>query len=111
LDQNASDAPDWEILNLLREVRRRIRAGNAARMVEQLAEEPRWVTALPEAEAKVARTMLAATRELAAKAQRPVEPTMDPLSGPVAVNASRVGAVEVAVAGAKKAPRRTRTRR
>lgn len=63
-----NDSPDWEILKLLREVRRRVRAGNPQRFLEHLEAEPKWVAALPAPEAKVARTMLAATRELAQRA-------------------------------------------
>lgn len=70
-----SDSPDWEILKLLREVRRRVRAGNPQRFLDHLEAEPKWVAALPEAEAKVARSMLAATREFARRAvdSNPVE--------------------------------------
>ena len=60
--------PDWEILNLLREVRRRARS---ASYLSARREEPRWVSALPAAEAKIARTVLEATREMA---QRAVDP-------------------------------------
>jgi len=76
VEPHAIDTPDWEILRLLREVRSRIRAGDPRRFLERLEPEPRWVAALPEAEAKVARTVLDATRELArhalqARAQAP----------------------------------------
>jgi hypothetical protein len=62
--------PEWEILNLLREVRRRARASSGAYLA-RLQVEPRWVSALPEAEARIARTMLEATREMALRAVDP----------------------------------------
>lgn len=68
LGDERNDSPDWEILKLLREVRRRVRAGNPQRFLDHLEAEPKWVAALPEAEAKVARSMLAATREFARRA-------------------------------------------
>lgn len=68
MDELGADAPDWEILKLLREVRRRVRAGDPQRFLSRLEQEPRWVAALPPEEAKVARTMLDATRELARRA-------------------------------------------
>lgn len=61
--------PDWEILNLLREVRRRVRSSGAQGYLARLNEEPRWLSALPPAEARFARTMLEATREVAISAQ------------------------------------------
>lgn len=60
--------PDAQTLELLREVRRRIRAGNPEHFLAHLSEEPPWVAALPKAEAAAARKMLAATRELARRA-------------------------------------------
>jgi hypothetical protein len=65
--QDLTDS-DWEILNLLREVRRRARSASAS----SLREEPRWVSALPAAEAKIARTVLEATREMALRAADPL---------------------------------------
>ena len=64
--------PDWEILNLLREVRRRARSAGAGSSLAGLREEPRWVSALPAAEAKIARTMLEATREMALRTADPL---------------------------------------
>lgn len=63
--------PDWEILNLLREVRRRARSASASSLAAK-REEPRWVSALPAAEAKIARTVLEATREMALRAADPL---------------------------------------
>ena len=60
--------PDWEILNLLREVRRRARSAGAS----SLREEPRWVSALPAPEAKIARTVIEVTREMALRAADPL---------------------------------------
>lgn len=101
------DSPDWEILKLLREVRRRVRAGNPQRFLDHLEAEPTWVAALPEAEAKVARTMLEATRELARRA-RDTSLTERELAAVVAAPAPAVEAEPVmAVVGAKRrgAPR------
>lgn len=64
--------PDWEILNLLREVRRRARSASASSSLAGLREEPRWVSALPAAEAKIARTVLEATREMARRVADPL---------------------------------------
>ena len=64
--------PEWEILNLLREVRRRARSSSASAYLARMREEPRWVSALPAAEAKIARTMLEATREMAMRAADPL---------------------------------------
>ena len=64
--------PDWEILNLLREVRRRAKSAGASSYLAGLREEPRWVSALPAAEAKIARTVLEATREMAKRAADPL---------------------------------------
>ncbi len=61
--------PDWEILNLLREVRRRARSASS---LAARREEPRWVSALPAPEAKIARTVLEATREMALRAADPL---------------------------------------
>jgi len=63
--------PDWEILNLLREVRRRARSASASSLASR-REEPRWVSALPAAEAKIARTVIEATREMALRAADPL---------------------------------------
>ena len=63
-----ADAPDWEILKLVREVRRRVNAGDPRRFLERLGAEPRWIAALPGPEAKVAWTILEATRALARQA-------------------------------------------
>lgn len=63
--------PDWEILNLLREVRRRARSASASALAAR-REEPRWVSALPAPEAKIARTVLEATREMALRAADPL---------------------------------------
>jgi hypothetical protein len=62
--------PDWEILSLLREVRRRARTASASSLARR--EEPRWVSALPAPEAKIARTVLEATREMARRAADPL---------------------------------------
>lgn len=64
--------PDWEILNLLREVRRRAKSASASSYLAGLREEPRWVSALPAAEAKIARTVLEATREMALRSADPL---------------------------------------
>jgi hypothetical protein len=64
--------PEWEILSLLREVRRRARSASARAYLARLREEPRWVAALPAAEARIARTMLEATREMALRAADPL---------------------------------------
>jgi hypothetical protein len=64
--------PDWEILNLLREVRRRARSASASSYLSGRREEPRWVSALPEPEAKIARTVLEATREMVLRAADPL---------------------------------------
>jgi hypothetical protein len=64
--------PEWEILNLLREVRRRAKSASVSSYLAGLREEPRWVSALPAAEAKIARTMLEATREMAMRAADPL---------------------------------------
>jgi hypothetical protein len=81
------EGPDAQTLELLREVRRRIRAGNPEQFLARLSEEPRWVSALPKSEAAAARRMLAATRELAKRAiagQRgPVSPASTPAPKPL----------------------------
>ncbi len=82
-----NDSPDWEILKLLREVRRRVRAGNPQRFLDHLAAEPNWVAALPAAEAKVARTMLEATRELARRAMDTAPAEQEIFSSPAPVAA------------------------
>jgi hypothetical protein len=64
--------PDWELLKLIREVRRRTKAENSERFIARLQREPLWVGALPSSEAKFARAVLAATRELVGSAA-PVE--------------------------------------
>jgi hypothetical protein len=64
--------PDWEILNLLREVRKRARASGGQTFLARLHEEPRWLSALPATEARLARTMLEATREMARRAADPL---------------------------------------
>jgi hypothetical protein len=64
LDAHDIDGPDWELLSLLREVRRRVRSGKLARLAAR-AEEPRWLAALPPEEARLARSVLDATRALA----------------------------------------------
>jgi len=63
---------EWEILNLLREVRRRARSASAGAYLARLKEEPRWVSALPAAEARIARTVLEATREMAMRSADPL---------------------------------------
>lgn len=94
-----SSEPDWELLNLLREVRRRARSANAGRYLAQLSEEPRWVAALPKAEARIARTMLEATRELALR-------SAEAMSSTEALNLDLGAPVAAAIK-----PRRTRKRR
>lgn len=63
-----ADAPDWEILKLIREVRRRVNAGDPTRFLARLEAAPRWIAALPEPEAKVAGKMIELARELARRA-------------------------------------------
>lgn len=70
LDAHDADAPDWELLSLLNEVRRRVRSGKLARLAAS-AEEPRWLAALPPAEARLARSVLEATRALAGREPAP----------------------------------------
>lgn len=69
---DADDAPDWELLSLLNEVRRRVRSGKFARLAASTA-EPRWLAALPPAEARLARSVLEATRALAGRESTPKE--------------------------------------
>ncbi len=76
--------PDAQTLELLREVRRRIRAGNPEHFLAHLSEEPRWVAALPKAQAAAARRMLAATRELAKRAIAERQGVCPPPSLPLA---------------------------
>lgn len=68
--EDATD-PEWEILDLLREVRRRAKSASARQYLARLNGEPRWVSALPAAEAKIARTVLEATREMALRSAEP----------------------------------------
>jgi hypothetical protein len=89
--------PDWEILNLLREVRRRAKSASARSYLARLSEEPRWVAALPPAEARFARTMLEATREMALSSTGQAQP-QDALASP------ELSTVE------RPAPRRRRAR-
>jgi hypothetical protein len=92
--------PDWEILNLLREVRRRARSASARSYLARLSEEPRWVAALPPAEARFARTMLEATREMALSSTAQVQPQhQDALASP-----------ELSTVERAPAPRRRRAR-
>lgn len=67
---DTNDAPDWELLSLLNEVRRRVRSGKLARLAAS-SEEPRWLAALPPAEARLARSVLEATRALALAGREP----------------------------------------
>lgn len=60
---------DWEVYNLVAEVRRRVRAANATKLAAHLEQEPAWVAALPKAEAQFARSLLKATRQMVAPAR------------------------------------------
>lgn len=68
---------DWEIFDLLREVRRRVRARQVLSALKALTVEPQWIAALPKSEANATRTLLKATRRLAlvAESQRKSEVT------------------------------------
>jgi hypothetical protein len=90
----------------MRELRRRARLASAKQYLVKPNEEPRWLAALPPVEARLARTMLEATREMAMRLAEA------PMNGDVEhATAARIAAAvpepELAVVGAGRPKRRS----